>query len=531
MNIIGSRLDCRSGAELKVYDSLKSADIKDWTAIFNLSRLGEHWESDIILIGTKGIIVIEVKGGEVYRESDGFWYSDDFYGETHPIKNPIIQAKDAMHNIRRLIDKTAQIPKGLYFEAAILPGTDLSGQKNDELFLVLDKHFLKQPKIELEILVKSLRANYPNNFLLSHETIMTVIEKVLAPKLGITHNLANSLNDNEDEFISLNNEQYEMFEGLLNNQKIVVRGPAGSGKTILALKVALSNEQKGIRTLLVCYNQALAGYLQSAFQLMHASPKYVSIANINNYMGDYLDASQFKTEIGTKERSEAFWNKVIEDGNYKPYKELIIDEAQDIFTATYIDVLDIIVDGGLTNGRWLAFLDPEQAGIYEPVVTKFDLHTILSNYGNYVDYSLSRNMRNTKEIADWTKIISGISPGKASKVSGHKPEVIDYIDRDQASKLVPERIEKLLNNDGFRPSEISIVSPLSLSKSLASTGRINSDKFDLEAIVEIEWDNLNPRAISYGTARNYKGLENRVIIVTDLDNLRMDDLNDTLNYI
>ena len=43
-----------------------------------------------------------------------------------------------------------------------------------------------------------------------------------------------------------------------------------------------------------------------------------------------------------------------------PFDFLVVDEGQDILLANYVDVLDALLLGGLANGRWRIFYDPNQ---------------------------------------------------------------------------------------------------------------------------------------------------------------------------
>lgn len=43
---------------------------------------------------------------------------------------------------------------------------------------------------------------------------------------------------------------------------------------------------------------------------------------------------------------------------------LVIDEAQDLLRNNYLDLFDLLVDGGLGNGRWRMFGDFEQQAVY-----------------------------------------------------------------------------------------------------------------------------------------------------------------------
>jgi len=46
------------------------------------------------------------------------------------------------------------------------------------------------------------------------------------------------------------------------------------------------------------------------------------------------------------------------------YDEIIIDEAQDLLRDKYLDVIDLILKGGLSAGRWRMFGDFEKQAIF-----------------------------------------------------------------------------------------------------------------------------------------------------------------------
>ena len=63
-----------SGAERIVFDLLKGSNVPG--VAFHSLLLSEHevnptGEADFVIVSTKGLLVIEVKGGSVAREEDG----------------------------------------------------------------------------------------------------------------------------------------------------------------------------------------------------------------------------------------------------------------------------------------------------------------------------------------------------------------------------------------------------------------------------------------------------------------------------
>lgn len=58
-------------------------------------------EADFVLVHPRrGVVVIEVKGGEISIEQ-GIWYSRSHFGDVNRIKNPFDQAKDSKFALLR----------------------------------------------------------------------------------------------------------------------------------------------------------------------------------------------------------------------------------------------------------------------------------------------------------------------------------------------------------------------------------------------------------------------------------------------
>jgi superfamily I DNA and RNA helicase len=52
--------------------------------------------------------------------------------------------------------------------------------------------------------------------------------------------------------------------------------------------------------------------------------------------------------------------EVLLESEAAQYDVLIIDEGQDLMKQAYVDVFDALLRGGIKNGRWRVFYDPNQ---------------------------------------------------------------------------------------------------------------------------------------------------------------------------
>ena len=196
---------------------------------------------------------------------------------------------------------------------------------------------------------------------------------------------------------------------------------------------------------------------------------------------------------------------------WQTYDVLIVDEGQDILRDTYVEVLDATLRGGLENGKWKMFLDPYQdifKGIDPEILKKI-------NVFHPAQYKLSINCRNTNSIAIITQILSGIVSDQILKVEGPDTEQYWYRDERDEIREVSKCVNHLLS-DKIPASEITILSPFRRENSCVRNGLV-------EVVYPLKdlQPNISDRsmAINFATINSFKGLESKVILVVDINNL------------
>jgi len=266
-------------------------------------------------------------------------------------------------------------------------------------------------------------------------------------------------------------------------------GGAGTGKTFLAAELArrMASEDKNIA--LVCKSNWLKRYLETRIQ-----NEFVTISTIDSVK---LDMRRSGINI---------------------YDVLIVDEGQDLFDFDDIEILDEVVEGGLENGEWYIFHDVNnQAGLF--IDTKTEILELLESY-TPAKIPLVTNCRNSEQILK--KVQDSLHLDMGNKGTGTGPKVHEAFDVDNNGEVLRKEIDNMLKG-GVAPGSITILSPLSYE---VSSVPLLPEKMK-KNIVKL--DDYSVRSfpipeISFSEIKNFKGLENEVIIVIDL--VKPDDIKD-----
>jgi hypothetical protein len=201
----------------------------------------------------------------------------------------------------------------------------------------------------------------------------------------------------------------------------------------------------------------------------------------------------------------------------KQYSTLVIDEAQDMLSRTMLDVLDALLVGGLSGGRWWLFLDRNNQasvfGVYEEIAL-FRLIPI------GIVSLLPTNRRNTIQIATDTEIKTLPQYPPAATIDGIPVKTVWYQKPADQLRLLGSTLKSLLNEE-ISAYQITVLSCRNAADSCAS-------RFTDFALAPIDIDNawkVGSRLLDQITActvSSFKGLENDFIILTDVDELSPD---------
>lgn len=527
--------NCTSPGEKEIFNRLKNDPAtSDWTVLHTLD-LANHvsqisGEIDfVIIIPEKGVLCLEVKSHRrISRAEDGLWY---FGSSIKPdARGPFKQVATAMHSLRaQLVEKRPYLSRVPFWAAVAFPYTQFNYASPEwHPWQVIDSMAFWSRSLGstlLEVmeearrhLAKAATANwfhihskepYPQQ--------CTEIAEALRPSFECFVDNRVDMQVKEQELKHYTEEQFQALDAMDLNERVVFSGPAGTGKTFLALEACRRASKKGLRTLLLCYNRFLAVLLRKQVENL----PNIDVATIHQYMLalvgekdvlDERDAGYWEVQLP----DEAISHMLDHDNLIGRYDEAIVDEAQDILRDTYLDVIDLSLKGGLGSGRWRLFGDFDRQAIYEGAdrsLAQFRKRRA----SDFAQYSLRVNCRNTPRVAALAEAMGGVVPSYSSvrrTDDGVDPE-IRYYAEPQHQICVLEEVLTDLHRQGYQNEEIIILSSTSQSPAASyicnEPSRTKLAKYD-------PFGDLGGK-IGYCTIQAFKGLESPVVIITDIRNV------------
>ena len=198
------------------------------------------------------------------------------------------------------------------------------------------------------------------------------------------------------------------------------------------------------------------------------------------------------------------------------YDLIIMDEGQDILKPLYLYSLDTLLRGGFANGDWAVFYDEKQ-NIYNPDYN--DGMEILHGY-NCTEFKLFVNCRNTVQIGTYSSKISGIDLGEFIRENGEEVQNISYEDDDDFKK----KITGILKN--LRKEKVDIRDVVFLAPKKYKNSKVAQAGIEVNEIGD-NFDSSKELPV-YATIQGFKGLDSKIVILTDVEYIRKENLSSFL---
>lgn len=483
--------------ERRLFDIIRDALPAGWYAWHSLKIRAENndfAEADFLIVSpAHGAMILEVKGGAIRKEA-GTWYQND-----HPLRqSPLAQAhhfKNAL--LRRFSDLRVACPNlGVavcFPDTPVDPGLmqdDLAGRiVGVEALPYLDR-----------VLPDLLARTIPERREIQKGWV-SEIHRMWCESWIPDQKLARKKLEDAEIRLRLDREQLHILDMAGANDRAIVQGPAGTGKTILAMELARREAAQGRRVLVLCYTESLGLDLTRSLQ----NP-LITASSIGVMALDLLRAQGFDAP---EEYSPAFWEPLtlqaacdaLPDSESR-WDTVIVDEAQDMGENDWI----FIEACAENNARLWVFADPEQGFMPRREIPA----RVEKGAAKLV---LSRPYRCPPAIQALADVFAGRQADQSLVAEGMRTGVIKFIGTavSDVDKEIGKEITALLG-EGFTRSEIAVLSlrGLTCEDNIVHRLLIGGESFWRAS------DPQSPNEIIGDTFLRFKGLERPAVIITDL---------------
>jgi hypothetical protein len=457
----------------------------------------DHEADLIVLMPDVGIVVVEVKGGSVWYDDEG-WKQQR--GRREGRIDPVDQVRTTKYAFRTYVaaDKRWNNRNHVAWgHAVVTPFSDFPADfatpdcprwslhdRGDQADLVArlrqNAVFARQGKSaptrdEVDLIVDTLAGRLPTAYDVNAEA-----EERAASADRLTH------------------EQATILQVTRLLKRVEVRGGAGSGKTVLALQQAKQlthgrGDRRAQRVALLCYSLGLAEYLKREVATWGRKDRPAFVGTFHEF------GKQWGAPDGDRTNSD-FWEvdlpdlmgdlaEALPDGDR--YDAVIVEEAQDFADSWWRPVLK-------------SLRDEEEGGLY---VYSDENQRIFARFGRppvqLVPLMLDHCLRNTRQIHE---AFGPLAPSRMYASGGDGPAVrFVPASPEDAIAVADDEVDALLEA-GWRPENVCLLTtghrhPVQIER----TGFHDQDGY-----WKTFWDTDD---VFYGHVLGCKGLERRAVVL------------------
>jgi hypothetical protein len=482
-----------TGSERRVWELLRDQLGEDDVLISGqrISSRDKDHEIDIcVAFADGGIVVVEVKGGQVWY--DGGWKIDR-RGQVAAI-DPVTQAREAQYALRSWLDQDPRWGRrsGIRWgHAVVLPYTSVGDDfatPDAQRWQVAGRDDL----VDLAGFLRRIVLQQTNDKRLTTLDDLYALVDVLAGRGLPQRDLIGAATEREDEVERLSAEQAVILKAARLLNRVEIRGGAGSGKTWLAVEQARRLSKEGRRVALTCYSRGLAAWLQRRVATLPRRERPAYVGTFHNL------GVEWGAPTGSDDDSD-FWEVQLPElmvglGAQQPegklFDAIVIDEAQDFADLWWPAAL-------------AALKDEDAGGLY---VFTDEGQRVFSRFGGppagLVPLVLDQNLRNTRQIAESFSTLAPIRM-RLGDVDGPAVRFVEC-SPGEALDLAEDQVDPLLDA-GWRPEDVAL---------LTTGSRSAEQRARQEPGPEHYWDTFwDADQVFYGHVLGFKGLERPAVIL------------------
>ena len=521
----------------------------------NLRGIKDFEFTDFIIIHpAMGILFLECKGGLLeYQKNERKWYQNNNKLNRGPFeqlrdgKFSFIELLKKKYGIKRK-EKDNWIDKIPFLQGAIFPDTPkikaiLPPDILPEMiiwadgFLDLEKSCQKifnlnqqDWKLKEPIQIKPNEHKAIRNFIIG-DNLKPPFKQIL--KHG-----------EKEQELQFDRIQQQFISSVFDNRHLIIKGLAGTGKTIIAAKAATKEKYKDKKVLMLTKTKGLSQFLKV---LVKRNPQSktanLRIASIDNFVSETsrrlkLPQSSFPNNKNEMRRFFDYDNpkkckKIFDEFPNERFDLVLVDEAQDFHVNWFVALNSIVKFAGSI----VYFYDPLQTTIPNSMSEILKTPSKI----NFSVSSFNVNYRNTSAISNLlSKLIKKYFPNEQLIYSGHsdtnkgrRPTLIEANSFEEIVTKTIEQVKNLISKEKFKPMDMGVLgvdsmrpsnygTKMSMSNELKRLGLkvINAWDYSLPYLDTKETKAKNEENdITFSDVRSFKGLEKEVIILVNFSEI------------
>jgi hypothetical protein len=491
-------------------------------------------EADIVIVDPDhGLLVIETKSGVPRRDSHNRW----FIGDHVLTRSPFEQARAAKHDLATAIEALPDWPRDLELRtghAVAFPDVDMASLPKGHALLGPDA----VPDIVLDAAAfgdrgRTARAverawaywigdGSRGDALTTAE--MARIDEYLAPTVELRRLLHHEVDEGRDRLAKASIAQLLVLNHARAQRRAEVVGPAGSGKSLVAVEKARRLARDGWRTLFVCFNQALATAVlrevEEAGGPAHLRPAVSTFHRLAETLAGKAGLSGVKPPNPGPEWFDGLTANLVPAIGALPderFDAIVVDEGQD-FEADWLLALELLLRNPDDGILWV-FHDPGQALYRDDVVAGLGLER----------FDLFEDWRSPAPVAELAgRFYRGPGEPYPMAEAGRAPEILEAVPGEATVEMVRKTLHQLLVVEAVRPWHLAVLSGRSAKDSevwhrrtfgnvVLWNGAIDDAGLSRGLPGELIPDEpKDDGVVLFETVRRFKGLERPVVILCEL---------------
>ena len=480
-------------SEKVVFDCLKNQLDDNYYVFYSISWIynnfgvKEQSEVDFLVFDPRyGYLCIEVKGGQSIRIEDNVWYIKESNSERKLKRSPFEQAEASMRYFLDYYAETYNFNfKGIFGAMVFFPNfqvPDGFGNRPKELLVTSNEMFDLEKKIRKAFIFwKNKNKSVAN---LSDEQQKNFIQLV-QKKIALSAAAGSLIQYKTKQFEVINRVQENFIYFIKNINQFYIKGVAGTGKTLIGLKLAIEYSQRGLKTIFVCYNKYLANYISR--QLSGYNVDIISIEEFVSLNDNFDVIQEKKLEISLSKY-------------HKMYDSIIVDEAQDLSEEMAFLIRTMLKDD---IKSYLCILFDDTQNLYD---RNFSDAFII----DIPPFLLRENLRNTSSIYSWATDKSNLGKDVVTNpIQGPEPISRIFNDLESYYNYLEILLNELVYKENVALKSIVILVDDSIYENLNFDDKLNFNVTD---------DQKSESGLRIIKVSNFKGLESDVIIYTRSNN-------------